>query len=84
MVSVVECASVQPETVDCPTQSIPLIGRQETPVLVIVLPPLEWVKVAPFLGNATGVYDLLEQGNRKWNGSDDVCWLALVVGEKLV
>ena len=60
-----------------------LRGREGAPRREVVLPFLERVDGAPFLGGAAGVDDLLEEREGEGDGAVDVCALAGVVGQEL-
>lgn len=84
MFAVVEGARVEPGAIDGTSHTIALLGRQQTAAFEVVLPLLERVYIAPFLGDAPVLDNLLEKREREWDGANDVCRLAGIVSEELV
>lgn len=83
VVAVVEGAGVEPDPIYGSSHKIALVRCEETPAFEVVLPLLEWKDVAPFLGCAPMLHNLLEQSERERNGANNVRRLAFVMGEEL-
>lgn len=78
-----ERAGIEPGAVKCSAEAVVLLARKETATLVVVLPLLEGIDMAPLLSYTAVACHLLKQSSRERNIADYVCRLTGIMGEQL-